>query len=116
MILEFNSMTRQRRVKNQLRALRLTKIAETKRLIEPEALDYIREKINTMLPQCPVSFSNEVYKTELLREPVIGSRWDTEAIERCSNNSTFQELFQALHSAFYQHEEEIRARRQFTLT
>jgi hypothetical protein len=107
MLLEFNSITRQCRVKNQMRALRLNAIVETKQLTESEALDFIREKITTMLPQCPESFNNEAYKAELLRESVIGALWATEAIGRCSsNNSTFQELFQALHLALHQHEEE----------
>jgi uncharacterized protein (DUF2235 family) len=44
MYAEFNSVTRQDRCKNQLRALRLHSIVETKNMTPTEALDYIRTK------------------------------------------------------------------------
>jgi hypothetical protein len=60
MLLEFNSMTCQCRVKNQLRALRLTTMVETKQLTESEALDFIREKITT--PNLSISVTHTICK------------------------------------------------------
>jgi hypothetical protein len=74
MYAEFNSVTRQDRCKNQLRALRLHTIVETKSMTPTEALDYIRDQITLMITQCPKPFAGEAFKTELLRDSVIGNR------------------------------------------
>jgi hypothetical protein len=112
---EFNSITRQEKVKNQLHSLKLHHFVELKGMTANEALDHIQAKINAMLPQCPKEFNHDSYKRDLLRAAVVGNRWASEPISRCtSNGSTFQEMFQALHSSLHQHEEEIRARRTFS--
>jgi hypothetical protein len=115
MYAEFNSVTRQDRCKNQLRALRLHTIVETKNMMPTEALDYIRDQITLMITQCPKPFASEAFKTELLRDSVIGNRWATVPISKSrSNNYNFQQLFQDLHSSLHQHEEELMARRTFS--
>jgi hypothetical protein len=75
MYVEFNSVTRQDRCKNKLRALRLQNIIETKNMTATEALDHIRDQIPLMISQCPEPFVIEAFKTELLRDSVIGNRW-----------------------------------------
>jgi hypothetical protein len=91
MYAEFNSVTRQDRCKNQLRALRLHTIVETKSMTPTETLDYIRDQITLMIAQCPKPFASEAFKTELLRDSVIGIRWATMPISKSrSNNYNFQ--------------------------
>jgi hypothetical protein len=71
---EFNSVARQDRCKKQLRALRLHIIVESKNMTPAEALDYIRDQITLMVPQCPEPFVSENFKTELLRDSVKSNR------------------------------------------
>jgi hypothetical protein len=112
---EFNSITRQEKVKNQLHSLKLHHFVKLKGMTANEALDHIQAKINAMLPQCPKEFNHDSYNRDLLRAAVVGNRWASEPISRCTGvGSTFQEMFQALHSSLHQHEEEIRARRTFS--
>jgi hypothetical protein len=90
MYAEFNSVTRQDRCKNQLRALRLHTIVETKNMTPTEALVYIRDQIALMITQCPKPFASEAFNTELLRDSVIGNRWATVPISKSrSNNYNF---------------------------
>jgi hypothetical protein len=105
---EFNSITRQEKVKKQLHSLKLHHFVELKRMTANEALDHIQTKINAMLPQCPKEFNHDSYKRDLLRAPAVGNSWASEPISRCASiGSTFQEMFQALHSSLHQLEEEI---------
>jgi hypothetical protein len=68
-----------------------------------------------MITECPKPFASEAFKTELLRDSVIGNRWATVPISKSrSNNCNFQQLFQDLHSSLHQHEEELMARRTFS--
>jgi hypothetical protein len=70
---EFNSITRQEKVKNQLHSLKLHHFVELKGMTANEALDHIQAKINAMLPQCPKEFNHDSYKRELLRAAVVGN-------------------------------------------
>jgi hypothetical protein len=111
---EINSITRQEKVKNQLHFLKLHHFAELKGMTANEALDHIQVKINAMLPQFPKEFNHDSYNRDVLRAAVVGNRWASEPISRCTNNGSIsQEMFQALHSSPHQHEEEIRARQTF---
>jgi hypothetical protein len=68
-----------------------------------------------MITQCPKPFASEAFKTELLRDSVIGNRWATVPISKSrSNNYNFQQLFQDHHSSLHQHEEELMARSTFS--
>jgi hypothetical protein len=58
---EFNSITRQEKVKNQLLSLKLHHLVELKGMTANEALDHIQAKINAMLPQCPKEFNHDSY-------------------------------------------------------
>ena len=114
---EFNSLTRQTRVRKHLQSIRLNDIMAKKKLSVPEALENIRETITKFAPQGPQAHRTEESKTEYLYKAVIGAPWAKSTLSLSQSSIppwNFQQLYTALDSAWLQEQEEEEARKRDT--
>lgn len=109
---EFNSITRQTRVRKNLQSLRLNDIMSRKKLTVSETLEYLRETITKLALQGPVSHRSDEARTEYLYKAVVGAPWAKNAISTFQSSNppwNFEQLYKALDAALLQEQEEIEA-------
>ena len=109
MVKEFNSLTRQNRVRKLLQNLRLSRIIDTKRIPVSEALEELRETITKYTPQGPPTHQSEQDKTEYLHDAVIGVEWAKSVLTQSLAAIppwTFQQLYTALDAAWLQEQKQ----------
>jgi hypothetical protein len=68
---EFNSLTRQNRVRKHLQKLRLSNIVGKRRCTVTDALEELREIITKLTPQGPRTHISEENKVEYLNKAVV---------------------------------------------
>lgn len=110
---EFNSITRQTRVRKHLQSLRLNELMSKKKVSVSEALEELRETITKFAPQAPTSHRTDEAKTEYLYKAVVGAQWAKNALSISQSSVppwNFQQLYTALDAAWLQEQEEIEAR------
>lgn len=110
---EFNSLTRQNRIRKHLQTLRLNHIVKEKNISTTKALEELRDEITRLAPQGPRTHQSEEDRTEYLYKAVVGAPWAKSALSMSLSANppwTFQQLFTALDTAWLQNEEEVAAR------
>ena len=111
---EYNSITRQSRVRRHLQSLRLNDIMAKKKLTVTEALEQVRETITRLAPQGPLIHRNDEDKVEYLYKAVVGAEWAKNALSSSQSSNppwNFQQLYSALDAAWLQEQEEKEARK-----
>lgn len=96
---EYNSYTRQSRIRNELSRLRIatTKGSEDDDI---EALQHIHSKISKLYLLGPPAYRTESHKIDYLRNAVIGTTWAAGPLSRMSTTCmTYQELYAQLESS-----------------
>jgi hypothetical protein len=110
---EFNSLTRQNRVRKHLEKLRFSTIVGNRRCTVTEALEELREIITKLTPRGPRTHRSEEDKMKYLYKAVVGATWDKSALSSSQSASppwNFQTLYAALDAAWLQEQEEVEAR------
>ena len=109
MVNEFNSLTRQNRVRKLLQKPRLSRILETKRIPVSEALEELRETITKYTPQGPPTHHSEQDKTQYLHDAVIGVECTKSVLTQSLAALPpwkFQQLYTALDAAWLQEQKQ----------
>lgn len=107
---EFNSLTKQNRIRKYLQTLRLNSVMEKKSCDMPKALEDFRETITKYAPQGPKQHRLEDYKVEYLYDAVIGADWAQAALTQCYASTPpwdFQQLYTALDAAWLQEQRRV---------
>ena len=100
---EYNSFSRQSRVGNYLKSLRIEHIARKDNISTFAALQKLNDQIPQRIRQGPAHSRSEQHKIDYLRSAVIGHSWARDALSRASATSmSFNELFAQLASAIQQ--------------
>jgi Zinc knuckle len=110
---EFNSLTRQNRVRKHLQKLRLSTTVGNRRYTVTEALEELREIIDKLTPQGPMTHRSKEDKAEYLYKAVVGATWANSALSSSQSSSppwNFQTLYAAFDAAWLQEQEEVEAR------
>lgn len=110
---EFNSLTRQSRVRKHLQKLRIGEIMSRKKCSVAEALEELREIITKLAPQGPKTHRSDEAKVEYLYQAVVGASWAKASLSASQSSNppwTFQQLYSSLDAAWLQEQEEIEAR------
>jgi hypothetical protein len=99
MLREYNSPTRQLRVRNSLKSLRIENFI--KKGISPgKALETIYYTITNLAPQGPEGFRRDIHCIDYLRASVLGAEWTKGPLSRIeSEKMSCHDLFSALESA-----------------
>jgi hypothetical protein len=110
---EFNSLTRQSRVRKHLQKLRIGEVMNRKKCSVAEALEELRELITKLAPQGPKTHRSDEAKVEYLYQAVVGASWAKASLSASQSSNppwTFQKLYSSLDAAWLQEQEEIEAR------
>ena len=110
---EFNSITRQNRVRKYLQGLRLSAIMRERSCSVTEALEELRETITKFAQQGPRNHRSEEDKVEYLYRAVVGHEWASNSLSQAiaSEPADFQQMFTDLDSAWLQQQEETEGRK-----
>ena len=111
---EYNSLTRQSRVRKHLQSLRLADVMKRKKLSITEGLEELRDVITRLTPQGPPTHRNDEDKVEYLYKAVVGATWAKSALSNSQSSSppwNFHQLYSALDAAWLQEQEEKEARK-----
>lgn len=114
MLQEFNSITRQNRVRKLLQNLRLSQILKTKNCSVSEALEELRETITRYTPQGPQTHRSDLDKTEYLHDAVIGIEWAKAVLTQSLASTppwTFQQMYTALDASWLQEQKQNESRK-----
>lgn len=114
MLQEFNSITRQNRVRKLLQNLRLSQILKTKNCSVSDALEELRETITRYTPQGPPTHRSDPDKTEYLHDAVIGTEWAKPVLTQSLASTppwTFQQMYTALDAAWLQEQKQNESRK-----
>jgi hypothetical protein len=106
---EFNSTTRQNRVKKVLSRLRVLEVAQKEKISILAALERVCKEITNKAPKEPPTHRDEYHKIDFLHDAVIGLPWAKEPLGRRHSAKvpwTFAELYAALDAANLQEQEE----------
>ena len=104
---EYNSYTRQVRIRNEVCHLRVSTM-RTADGDEIEALQNIHSKITKLYMLGPSAYRTESHKIDYLRNAVTGTTWATAPLSRMSTtNMKYQELYARLESSI-QHEKDTK--------
>jgi len=103
---EYNSVSRQKRIANKLRSLRISQF-----LVDGsnpcDALEELHETISRLAPQGPMHLRAEMNAKEYLRNAIIGYSWAKGPLNRDSaEDLSYQELYSQLQAAIQQEIEE----------
>jgi hypothetical protein len=102
---EFNSLTRQNRVRKNLQKLIISTVVENIRSSVTEALEELRGHITKLTPQGPRTHRSVQGKLEYLYKAVLSATWAKSALSRSQSASpplTFQTLNAAIDAAWLQ--------------
>jgi hypothetical protein len=114
LIEEYNSATRQNRVKKELSRLRVLDIAQKEKISIHAARERVRNEITNETPKGPPTHRDEYHMIDVLHEAVIGLPWAKEPLGWCQSAKqpwTFADLYAALDAAYLQEQVEQDARR-----
>jgi Zinc knuckle len=110
---EFNSVTRQNRIRKHLQKLRIGDIMTRKTCSVTEALEELREIITKLSTQGPRNHRSDDDKAEYLYKAVVGAHWAKASLSASQSSSptwTFQQLYSSLDESWLQEQEEVEAR------
>ena len=98
---EFNSITRQNRVRKYLQGLWLTAVMRERSRSVTEALEEFRETITKFAQQSSRNHRSEEDKMEYLYRAVVGHEWASNSLSQAiaSEPADFQQMFTNLDSA-----------------
>ena len=110
---EFNSITRQNRVRKYLQGLRLTAVMRERSCSVTEALEELRETITKFAQQGPRNYRSEEDKVDYLYRAVVCHEWASNSLSQpiASEPADFQQMFTDLDSAWLQQQEETEGRK-----
>ena len=114
MLQEFNSITRQNRVRKLLQNLRLSHFLKTKNGSVSEGLEELRETITGYTPQGPKTRRSDPDKTEYLHDALIGTEWAKPVLTQSLAFTppwTFQQMYTALDAAWLQEQKQNESRK-----
>jgi hypothetical protein len=109
---EFNSVTRQNRIRKHLQKLRLGDIMTRKTCSVTEALEELREIITKLSPQGPRNHRSDDDKAEYLYKAVVGAHWAKASLSASQSSSptwTFQQLYSSQDASWFHEQEEVEA-------
>jgi hypothetical protein len=73
---EFNSLSRQSRVRKHLQNLQIGEVLNRKKVKVAEALEELRELITKLAPQGPKTHCSDEAKVQYLYQAVVGASWE----------------------------------------
>jgi hypothetical protein len=101
MVDHFNSRTIQNKAKELMKQLQINSIRVRKRMTTQEALEYIREQISVLAPQCPKEYGTDTHRADALAQAVRGEQWALESLKVHKDEPfSYRTLYQRLESAF----------------
>lgn len=108
---EYNSKTRQNRVRKMLQGLRLTQIMEKSNIPVNEALEKLKETISRHAPNGPENYRDDQSLKEYLENAVVGLSWARNALMQSEAETgwTFNKLYTSLDAAYLQSQREEEA-------
>ena len=113
MINEYNSRTRQNRVRKMLQGLRLSQIMEEKKIPANEALEKLKDTISKHAPNGPENHRGDSSLKEYLEQAVVGNDWARTPLMQSEAEAgwNFTRLYTALDAAYLQHQREEEAKK-----
>ena len=97
---EYNSFSRQSRVGNYLKSLRIEDIARENNISNFAALEKLTDQIPHLIRQGPAHSRSEQHKIDYLRSAVIVHSWGKDPLSRAAATTmSFNELITQLASA-----------------
>lgn len=103
---EYNSFTRQSRIRNHLNRLRVTEYM-TKGHNDTQALELVHRTICKLHKQGPLSYRSEAHKIDYLRNAVMGMTWARDPLCRIAPMQlTYQQLYSQLEASIQQMKDE----------
>lgn len=106
-IKQFDTKTKQTRVRQYLQSLTLTEIVNNKSCTISDGLEELRSTISKLAPQGPTAHRTEEAKIDYMYNAVLQHEWASTVLNSCyteDSKMTFNKLCNALDSAYLQHQ------------